>query len=155
MNKLNKLLIIIISILIAILLFVLFNDDKYNKPHFDKNAIKGIPLIENNYYQQIDVTDGYSFKLYNDLSIKNNKLNLYFTSLDTNKYYLKLRIYDLSNNTIIAETGLLKPGYYLKNIEISNIKSEKDVIIKVMSYNPDTYFSEGVVNLKSVIKVGN
>ena len=64
-----------------------------------------------------------------------------------------LRIFDASGN-IIAETGLIKPNEYLKTVSFNTVpENGSKLIMKVMTYEPDTYYSGGAVSLSTVANV--
>ena len=42
---------------------------------------------------------------------------VYFTNAQENHVYLKLRVLD-ENDRILGETGLLKPGEYVKDVQL-------------------------------------
>ena len=80
-----------------------------------------------------------------------SKAVVYFTNAEENSVYLKLRVLDEEGN-ILGETGLLKPGEYVKGVELDKDPSaETTISLKIMSYEPDTYMSEGSVVLKTTI----
>ena len=72
-------------------------------------------------------------------------LLLYFTNDGGNLVYLKVRIY--KDDKIIGESDLIKPGEYIEYVNVNNVRKDDTVLIKVMSYNMNNYYSEGVVKL--------
>ena len=80
-----------------------------------------------------------------------NKATVYFTNAEGNNVYLKLRVLD-ENDNILGETGLLKPGEYVRDVElIQALSADTGIRLKIMSYAPDTYLSEGSVVLNTTI----
>ena len=80
-----------------------------------------------------------------------NKATVYFTNAEGNNVYLKLRVLD-ENDNILGETGLLKPGEYVKDVElIRALSAGTGIRLKIMRYAPDTYLSEGSVVLNTTI----
>ena len=68
--------------------------------------------------------------------------------------WLKLRVLD-QQNRIIGETGLIKPNEYVKTIKFdAAIPSDAKVKLKVMAYQPETYYSEGSIVLNTRIAKG-
>lgn len=130
---------------------------EFIKPEFDKNAkpISNIEIDEKLQYAEINVEAGYNVGICNNLILDNEKnILIHFSSLKDNRIYLKLRIYDKEQN-VLKETGLIKPGEQIEKIKIENLKEDKDVIIKIMSYDPETYYSRGTVSLNTKIKIGD
>ena len=75
----------------------------------------------------------------------------YFTNPVENDVWMKLRILD-SNEKIIAETGLIRPGEYVQSILFTTIPEDgNSVKLKVMAYEPNTYYSAGCVILNTVV----
>ena len=124
-------------------------DDKtleFDPPPFDNHAVKGKPQVPDDYNwselmnENIEFSIGLSGRLVID---DDNNIAIYFYNGEDNQVWLKLRVYDFNKN-IIAETGLIKPGEYIKEIELQNkIRVGEHIKVKVMSYQPETYYSEG------------
>ena len=82
--------------------------------------------------------------------IENDSAELFFTNGSGNNVWLKLRILDEKNH-ILAETGLLKPNEYIKTIEfIETPQKGEKIKLKIMAYEPDTYYSAGAVTLSTI-----
>ena len=55
---------------------------------------------------------------------------------------------------ILAETGLIKPGEYLPEITFDSLPDDGEkIILRLMSYQPDTYYSGGSVTLTTVAQI--
>ena len=79
--------------------------------------------------------------------------DVYFYNPPTNNVWLKLRVYgDDPKTDIVAETGLIKPGEYIKTITFrrDRIDGEK-LTAKVMSYVPEEYTSAGSCSLEPLV----
>ena len=156
----NQKIIIISSIIIFIALFtgviVLFlNKDKITKrsefivPELEAFSIEGKPenVDETLTYQEIRVKENYIVSICATPKEKNEKLTLYFTSSEKNVDLLKVRIFD-ENNNLLGESGLLKPNSYVKDIILNrSLKENQGISVKVMSYEKDTYYSNGSFKL--------
>ena len=146
---------ILIAFTITVVIWTSFKRE-FVKPEFDKNAkpISNIEIDEKLQYAEINVEDGYNVGICNNLIMdKEENILIYFSSLKDNNVYLKLRIYD-KEQKILKETGLIKPGQQIEKIKIENLKNDKDVVIKIMSYDPETYYSKGTVSINTKIKIG-
>ena len=76
---------------------------------------------------------------------------MYFTNDDGNEVWLKLRILDEEDN-ILAETGLLKPNQYVRTVTFDTVPENRaNIKLKIMAYEPDTYYSAGAVTLNTTV----
>mgnify|MGYP003319044773 CR=1 FL=1 len=58
-----------------------------------------------------------------------------------------MRFYNQSGQ-IVGESGLIKPGEYLKSVSFDNtLSTTEGITLKVMSYEPETYRSVGAITL--------
>lgn len=129
-------------------------------PSFDENAVSGTPDIANpeeKGYLEV-YREGMSFNAFLccELEITDSKADIYFTNPQKNSLWMKLRIFD-ENGSVIAETGLIKPNEYLKTVEFTSLpKDGSEITVKIMTYEPNTYFSGGAVPVKiSGVKVSS
>ena len=126
---------------------------KFIPPPFEDAAVQGTPDVPEELQYSSPYREGmaYRFSVCGYVTMDSNKAVVYFTNAAENDVYLKLRVIDDSGN-ILGETGLLKPGEYVKDVELNVIPSAgTGIILKIMSYEPDTYMSEGSVILKTTI----
>lgn len=64
-----------------------------------------------------------------------------------------MRILDEAGN-ILGESGLLRPGEYVRAVRLEKIpKQPTPVSLKIMAYEPETYYSAGSAVLKTTLKV--
>lgn len=152
---------LVIAITIASLVFAVgavkhYNskNPKFSPPPFEKNAVSGKPDAKNiKSYSEMQAADAYIFGLCGEVTAKDGYVDVYFTSIEGNNAWLKIRILD-ENENIIAESGLIKPGQYIKSVKLNTeINSAINVTLKVMGYEPETYFSAGAVTLKTTLNV--
>jgi hypothetical protein len=149
----------IVAVVIAVNLKAFNNASKesaeFIPPKFDEQAEKGKPTVaEEMGYLEV-YKEGMSFNAFvcGEVNIIDGKADIYFTNPEKNTLWMKLRIFDEKGN-VIAETGLIKPDEYLKTVSFDKIPSNNSMIImKIMSYEPDTYYSGGAVSLSTVAKV--
>lgn len=127
----------------------------FTPPPFDEGAQAGEPEPEalgGLGYSPVSA-DGMPFRaaLCGMLVEKGGKADVYFTNFSDNTVWMKLRITD-SDGKILGETGLIKPGEYVRSIEITGkYTAGEQVRMKIMTYEPETYYSAGSVNLGTVI----
>ena len=153
----KKLYISIIALVFVLLIFYLslmnYNSKKaFKKPEFDSSAVSGIPDVEDEiYYKPLDADNLYSISLYTKPLIDNKNLIIYLTSSKENNNYVKVRI--LKKEKIIGESGLIKPGEYIKSIKLnSSLKKGDKITIKIMGYETETYYSYGVITVDSDVR---
>ena len=127
---------------------------RFSPPPFEKNVVSGTPDTENiKGYSEMQAADAYSFGICGELTVKDGYTDVYLASIKSNDVWLKVRILDEDEN-ILAESGLIKPGYYVKSVKLNTeISSAINVTLKVMGYEPETYFSAGAVTLKTTLNV--
>ena len=78
--------------------------------------------------------------------------DVYFTNSSEQEIWLKLRVLD-ENSNILGETGLIKPGEYVKSVSIdADIPDGTAIKLKIMAYEPETYYSAGAVTLNTQIR---
>jgi len=155
--KKNKFVIILVGVLfilisIIILLFVsIERKNKFIEPAFDKN-VSAIPKDIIYEPSVIEVSEGYNIYIDAVPSIKDNKLVVNFISLETNNIWIKIRLLN-ENEGIVGESGLVKPGEYLKSIILDKkINNNDKIIYEIIGYEIDSYLSAGTIKLNT--KVG-
>ncbi len=152
-NKVTIILSVVLLILIIIIVSLMINiknKSTFKKPDYDKNAIETIPTSLDYQSKIINVTDNYSLYVEPSPTIKDNDLIINLISLETNNILIKVRV--LNNDKVVAETGLIKPGQYLKNVKLNKkINVDDEIIYVIMGYEPDTYLSAGSIKLNTRI----
>ena len=145
---------IVLLILICVIIIISYNNSKslFIKPDFDPLAIsEKLQVPEKLKYASIDISKGYKVYLCGDLIMDEfGKVPIYFKSDENNNVYIKFRIYDKENN-LLKESGLIKPGETIQQIEMGKRDKETEVVIKVMGYDRDNYYSMGVANINAKI----
>ena len=127
------------------------------KPDFDTSAIIGNveiteELKELEYIEFYQDGMSYKFSLCGKPTVNNKQIVVYFTNHTENITWLKLRILD-ENSDILGESGIIKPGEYIKYIDINKeAKSGDKLILKVMGYTPEKYTSAGSVSVNTYVK---
>lgn len=119
----------------------------FDKPPFDENALLGTPeeAVAREDYRTINVKDNYSFSICGAPSFADGSLVPYFASHGTNEVWLLLKVYDV-DGTELGKSGLIRPGEYVKSIALSRAPSGDTVQVKILSYEPETYFSRGAAS---------
>ena len=123
-------------------------------PPHDDGAVKGTPHPDEALgWSALDIQEGYTVHVCGVLKAnKDMSLPVYFTSDETNKVWVKLRIIDDFGKTV-GETGLLYPGEYVELVQLEDGTVSGRVSLQVMGYEPDTYYSAGSVKLMTMLEV--
>lgn len=128
-------------------------------PSFDKGAFRGTPNVpEDKAKSYLKVyKDGMSFSAYvcGEVVIDKGYADIYFTNPEENSLWMKLRIFDSKGN-VIGETGLIKPNEYIQTVRFDTLpENGEEITMKIMTYEPDTYYSGGAVPLRTQAIVKN
>ena len=125
---------------------------EFEAPPFDDRAVSGVPVVDDALnYREITVADGFRFSMCGNLTLSDNGCIVYFTSSPDNTVWLLMKIYDEAGN-LVGQSGLLRPGEYLENIVLlKKMSSNAKVKVKILSYEPDTYYSQGSAEASFVL----
>ncbi|MBR0423732.1 MAG: hypothetical protein IJJ04_03775 [Clostridia bacterium] len=161
MRKSNNFFIMILALsllLCAAAAYYYFNiySKKYNPPPMETASVEGVPEIANEDwgYSPFGIDPEFRLKVCGEPEIDGNDVNIYLTSMNTNKVIMRcVLVSEDEPEKVLAESGTIKPGTYLKSIKLKeDLKSgSHGAILKVVAYDPETYFSKGTANLKIVL----
>ncbi len=121
-------------------------------PSFDPSAVAGTPADADESWMPI-YQEGMSFSAHvcGRVVVNDGCADIYFTNDQDNDVWMKLRITDAAGN-ILGETGLIKPGQYVKSVAFDTVpKQGTEIKMKIMAYEPETYYSAGAVTLNTTI----
>lgn len=121
----------------------------FTPPPFEELAQTGVP--DHFGYQELDA-GAFRVGLSGELQIREGKAEIWFANPEDNGVWLKLRILD-AQGEILGQTGLLRPGEYVRQVAILDCSPGLPVVLKVMAYEPDTYHSAGAIELHTRIAV--
>ena len=117
---------------------------EFTPPPFEPEARVGIPEVpEGRGYQELDV-QAFRVALCGELRICDGAAEVWFTNPQNNPVWLKLRILD-ENGEVLGQTGILRPGEYVRQVALPEMKPDTPVTLKVMAYEPETYHSAGAL----------
>lgn len=165
MVKIKKMIIPMLAFLCivstSLMTVILWNISKTSKkeavfipPNFDVEAIRGKPQPPQELEWSELYKEGMRFKvgICGKFVADGNTADVFFSNSAENEVWLKLRVFDEQNN-IISETGLIKPNEYIKSVKFNRTVLDGEKIkIKVMAYEPETYYSEASIVLNTIIK---
>lgn len=126
--------------------------EQFVPPPFDSAAQAGTPEVpENLGWDELDA-QSYKFSVCGVVAPQNGKADVWLTNPKENEIWLKVRVLDMDGNTL-GETGLIRPGEYVRSVALEPEPQTGDNIqLKIMAYEPDTYYSAGVVSLNTTVK---
>lgn len=120
-------------------------------PKHEASTAEGIPTVENmRHYEELPVREGYMVGMDTSPRYYDGKLYLNVTNLKSNTVWLLVQVY--REDKLIAKTGIFYPNEYVEGIPCSKELSANDkILIKILAYEPDTYHSEGVAQITTVV----
>lgn len=125
----------------------------FTPPPFESAAVAGTPEVPENlgYGELYQEGMAYRFSVCGNVTMEDHNAVVYFTSPESNEKWLKLRVLD-GNGNILGETGVIKPGEYIKYVELTkSLPAGTSIKLKIMGYEPDTFDSAGSVSLNTTI----
>ena len=161
MDRTQKLILAVVAVLLAVALVVVVlvaasnrhRQGTFTPPPFEETAVVGTPTVsdESLRYSYAKITDELAVGLCATCERVEDDLLIYFTSLEHNTAWVRVKVYD-EKGKLRGESGLLRPGEYVERIPLTSSPKGKVLKIKVLSYEPETYYSLGsaelTVNLK-------
>ena len=129
----------------------------FTPPPFDDNATVGVPTVPDDLGYGILYREGMSFRvgICGKLNVSADTTDVYLTNPAENIVWLKIRVFDADGN-VVGESGLIRPGEYLKSISLNvppDAIGTTALVVKVMSYEPDTYLSMGSITLTPKVSI--
>lgn len=164
MDKIQKTTIAVVGIVLAVFIaatVIVFmmkqNDSGYIPPKFDPNAVSGYPAVIDEYaqYQNIRVNEDFAFSMCLCPMYGNGNAEIYFAAAKDNNAYILIKLYD-KDGALIGESGLLKPGEYVQSVAVSLVPTEDtEISARVLSYEPETYYSLGSASGKLSLRTAD
>lgn len=126
--------------------------EQFIPPPFDTAAQTGTPKVpEDLGWDELDA-QSYKFSVCGVFALENGKADVWLTNPEENEVWLKVRVLDTDGKTL-GETGLIRPGEYVRSVKLdTEPKTGDNIQLKIMAYEPDTYYSAGVVSLNTTVK---
>lgn len=157
----NKRILVITAVLCAVSVAVMIlaltvgnqTESSFSPPPFDSAAQTGVPTVPQNAgYGEMDAK-AFRFSAAGGLTTESGRVDVWLTNPTDNSVWLKARILDKSGKTL-GESGLIRPGEYVQSVKLDIIPKESaEISLKIMAYEPDTYYSAGSAILNTVLKV--
>ena len=144
---------IIVTIISAIVMANREPKVEFIPPEFESAASVGVPEVPEELDYKELTREGMTYTAYicGLVRLENGEAVVYFTNPAKNETWIKLRISDEDGN-VLGETGLLRPGEYIRAVPLDReVAPGTAVKLRIMGYEPDTYLSEGSVNVNTVV----
>lgn len=130
---------------------------EFTPPSFAENALAGVPdptEVEGLPYGTLTLSAGISVSMVSELTAdENGDVEIWFTAPESNQGWVMLRLTDGQGN-VLGETGLLKPGRYIRTMHLDTVpKSGGIILAKILTYEPDTYYSMGSASAQVMLNV--
>ena len=123
----------------------------FRAPEHEAGATEGIPSGENvQHYEKLPVREGYAVGIDTSPLYRDGKLYLNVANPKGNTVWFLVQVY--KEDERIAKTGIFYPNEYVEKISCSkNLSAGDNILNKVMAYEPDTYHSEGVAQISTLV----
>lgn len=149
------LLLCICSVVIMILALISVDEPEqlaFVPPAFESAAVTGSPEVPDELgWSELDA-QVFKVSVCGVIIPDGDSADVWLTNPESNNVWVKLRILDTDGN-ILGETGLIKPGEYVQSVAFSEIPdSGTSIVLKLMAYEPETYYSAGAVSLNTTIR---
>lgn len=120
-------------------------DTSASREAFDYSEAEGYEIFSANGFYQVGICGA--------LTLSDGKIDVLFVSPESNGVLLMLKITD-KNGNILGQTGTIEPGQHIESLTLSaDLKETTEVTMKVMAYDPQTYYSAGTISLGTSIYV--
>lgn len=155
----KRILCLILALLMGVSVLLVACDDQDKNPNaafvpppFDAAAVQGTPAVpEGLGWNELNANDVYKVSVCGVVKLQGDRADIWLTSPATNTVWLKVRVLNEKGETL-GETGLIKPGEYVQSVTFTKLPKVGDKItMRVMSYQPDTYYSAGEIKLNTTV----
>lgn len=126
---------------------------EFTPPPFEENAVSGVPDVPDDLGYSAPYKEGmsYRFSICGNVMTEGTDAVVYLTNPSDGEVWMKVRILD-SKGKILGESGLIKPGEYVRSVALSYAPAAgTEIKLKIMGYEPETYYSAGSATLNTVI----
>ena len=164
MDKQQKIVVSLVVTLLLVAIIVLVSVVALRKPEtevldftpppFDENAVAGVPenVDQSMGYGKLSVEGKYFFAMCGNPTLKGDQLRVFFTCNAENDVWLLLKVYDTEGD-LIGKSGIVRMGEYVEYVTLDKIPDENKLMFRILSYEPETYYSNGSANATLPIKV--
>jgi hypothetical protein len=128
----------------------------FTPPPFEENAVEGAPdgIDKELDYREMKLGEAGIFGMCGNLTLNEDSIDVYYTNVEENTCWTKIVVYDEQGVNKLGETGILKPGQYVKSVKLNPAPVKSGMLtVKMLTYEPDTYYSKGSATAKVVLTV--
>lgn len=127
---------------------------EFTPPPFDADAVQGVPSVPaDSGWGEIDAK-AFRASVCGKIIVTDGTADIWLTNPVENEVWLKLRVLDSSGGTI-GETGLIRPGEYVQTLQFDTVpRAGESIGLKLMAYEPETYYSAGSAILNTTVLGG-
>lgn len=142
-----------VAVAAALVLALTGRQAAFVPPPFDPAAQNGVPDVpEDAGYGQLDA-QSYRFSAAGALTVRDGAVDVWLTDPADSTVWLKVRLLT-EDGAVLGESGLLRPGQYVRSVTLTTVPEQTvPVLLKIMAYEPDTYYSAGSVVLQTQLRV--
>lgn len=144
--------VILVLLLVPVKKPVTYGD--FTPPPFESSAVSGEPQVPAELgWSEMQIRDGLSASVCGVLNEQGGEVAVWFYNHPESDSWLKLRLLDEDGN-ILGDTGLIKPGEYVQYLTLEAVpKRDSTVILRIMGYEPETYYSAGSIGLQTTLVI--
>lgn len=145
----------VLILLLVLLFWPAGQKTSFVPPAFETAAQVGVPEApEELGWSQLEIAEGYTIHICGVLRPDEaGNLPVWFTTDPENKVWVKLRVLDDQGHRL-GETGVLRPGEYVESLHLESLPEQnQDVVLKVIGYEPETYYSAGNAAIQNVLEL--
>ena len=127
---------------------------EFTAPEFDPTAVAGEPVVPQELgWCELPLREGLTASVCGVLTAEQGRVAVWLYNHPDSDCWLKLRLLD-SRGNILGETGLLKPGEHVQYLNLDTVpRKDTAVVLKLMAYRPETYYSGGSAGLETTLMV--
>lgn len=126
----------------------------FQPPAFDPAAQVGTPTVAQEYqWTPVEVTDGYTISLCAQPRVEGDEAVVFFTSPQDNQVWVKLQLLT-QEGKLLGESGVVRNGAYVERVTLAQpVTQDTPVVMQVVGYTPETWYSAGNVQLNTQLTV--
>ena len=150
-SKLTVLLALLCAVSVGVMVYALSIKPAFTPPPFDASAQAGIPEGTPGF----EMLDAQSFQagLLVMPVLNGDRLQVYFANPAENSCNLRLRVMD-EGGRILGQSGLIRPGEFIQAVTLEQpAEVGTTLILKLMAYEPETYYSAGAVTVTTRLQI--
>lgn len=130
---------------------------EFTPPSFAENVHTGAPdptEVEGLPYGTLTLSEEISISMVSTLNVdENGDVEIWLTAPASNKGWVMLRLVD-EQGRVLAESGVLKANQYIRTMHLDSVPQSGGIILaKILTYEPDTYYSMGSASAQVMLNV--